>query len=272
LVSGIFCAELERFHRVKIAVIVFLPMLKKIFISIVTLTAAVLLTAVLFFVMLFLTALLFPFDRKRKFLHAQCFWWSDLIIRFNPFCNFHAYGLEHINPEKTYVIVANHQSFADIAVLYQTHMQFKWVAKKSLFTVPFLGWCLTLAKHIKLERGKFGSMKHVNREATAWLRKDMSVLFFPEGTRSETGDMLPFKSGVFKLALQEKVAILPIAINGTAAAMPKGKWILDAKANVTMSVLPALETADFQPADFLRLKEMTRAMIEAALHNPAKVQ
>jgi 1-acyl-sn-glycerol-3-phosphate acyltransferase len=252
-------------------VISFLSMLKKLFISIATLTAVVSLTAFLFFVMLFLTVLLFPFDKKRKFLHAQCFWWSDVIIRLNPLCDFQAFGLEHINPEKTYVIVANHQSFADIAVLYQTHMQFKWVAKKSLFTIPFLGWCLALAKHIKLERGSFGSMKHVNREAVAWLRKDMSVLFFPEGTRSETGDMLPFKNGVFKLALQEKVAILPIAIKGTAAAMPKGKWILDSKVNVTMNVLPPLETADFQPADFLRLKETAYTMIETALRNPAKV-
>lgn len=129
----------------------------------------VLLTALLYFVMLFLVIILYPFDKKRKVAHAQCYWWSDTLAHINPGWKIYASGLENIDKKKTYVIVANHQSLADIIVLYQMKTQFKWVAKESLFKVPFLGWCLSLAKHIKIERGKFSSVKKVYRQAAEWL-------------------------------------------------------------------------------------------------------
>lgn len=247
------------------AIISFYRILKKSVISIVSWMVVAFLTAFLFFVMLFLAVPLSPFDRNRTVLHRQCFWWSDVLTRCNPFCDFQVVGMDYIDPRQTYVIVANHQSLADIAVLYQTRMQFKWVAKKSLFMVPFLGWCLSLARHIKIERGHRGSIMKVYREAGTWLRKGVSVLFFSEGTRSKTGKMLPFRDGAFKLALQEEVAILPIAIKGTAAVIPKGRWILNPGVKVRMSILPALETADLKSADLMELKKMAHEMIEAAL-------
>lgn len=236
-------------------------MLKKLTISILIWTIVALITVLLFFVMLFFTALLFPFDKKRKFSHSQCFWWSEAIIRLNPFWDVRVHGLENIDKKRTYVIVANHQSMADIGILYQTRMQFKWIAKESLFKVPFVGWCMYLAKHIKLMRGQHESIKQVYQEAATWLRNDMSVMFFPEGTRSEIGKILAFQNGAFKLAIQEKAAILPIAIKGTADAIPKGKWIFNSKANISITILPAIETSVFQPSDFERLRDIARAMI-----------
>ncbi|MFA6079122.1 MAG: lysophospholipid acyltransferase family protein, partial [Candidatus Omnitrophota bacterium] len=171
-------------------------------------------TIVLWVVMLFLSIAL-PFDKQRRIVHSQCFWWSDAIVAINPFWEMHVKGLENIDKKRTYVIVVNHQSLADIVVLYQTKMQFKWVAKESLFKVPFIGWNLSLAKHIKLERGDFSSIKHVYREAAEWLRAGMSVLFFPEGTRSETGVMGEFQNGAFKLAIKEKLPVLPVYLEGT---------------------------------------------------------
>lgn len=91
-------------------------------------------------------------------------------------------------------------------------MQFKWVAKASLFKVPFIGWSLGLAKHIRLSRGNFSSIKKVYRQAASWLKEGMSVLFFPEGTRSANDEMGQFQNGAFKLAIKEKVPILPVAI------------------------------------------------------------
>ncbi len=167
----------------------------RIIISIWIWLGSVLLTILLYFVVLALTILLFPFDKKKKITHAQCFWWSDAVIGLNPFWNVKVKGLENIDHHKTYVIIANHQSMADIVVLYQTKMQFKWVAKASLFKVPFIGWCLSLIKHIKLVRGDFSSIKEIYHQASIWLQKDMSVLFFPEGTRSSTGQMGEFQNG-----------------------------------------------------------------------------
>jgi 1-acyl-sn-glycerol-3-phosphate acyltransferase len=223
-----------------------------------------LLTILLFFVVFLLNILLFPFDKKKKITHAQCFWWSDAVIGLNPFWELKVSGLENIDHKRTYVIISNHQSMADIAVLYQTKMQFKWVAKASLFKVPFIGWCLGLIKHIKLMRGDFASIKEIYHQASQWLRKDISVLFFPEGTRSSTDKMNEFQNGAFKLAIKEKKPILPIYLAGTRDAIPKGSWIFKGKVSAKLIVLAAVETDGFNPGDFALLRDAVRKKIESA--------
>lgn len=223
------------------------------------------LTATLYFVELFLTIFISPWDPKAKIRHAQCFWWADNIIRLNPFWQLTVKGLENIDHTRTYVIVANHQSLADIIVLYKNKMQFKWVAKESLFSVPFIGWNLSLCKHIKLERGNMGSIKKVYRQAAEWLRKDVSVLFFPEGTRSHTGEFNEFQNGAFKLALKEKRPILPISITGTADAIPRGSWIFKTKVHGILQILPPIETAGLGIKDFAALKDRARQEMESSV-------
>jgi 1-acyl-sn-glycerol-3-phosphate acyltransferase len=231
----------------------------KIVTSIMIWTVCSILTILLFFVELFLTVILFPFDKKRKVIHAQCFWWSNAVIGLNPFWDLSVSGLENIDPAKTYVVVANHQSLADIVVVYRTRMQFKWVAKESLFKVPFVGWCLSLSKHIKLRRGEFGSIKKVYKDAAKWLRAGISVLFFPEGTRSSTDGLKDFQNGAFKLAIKEKKPILPISIQGTRDAIPKGSWIFKTKVMGKLVVLPEIDTTVFKPGDFANLRDMVHA-------------
>ena len=221
------------------------------------------LTILLYFVML-LMSVLFPFDKSRKIAHAQCFWWAKAVVALNPYWDISASGLENIDKKRTYVVVANHQSLADIVIVYLTGMQFKWVAKESLFKVPFIGWSLSLARHIKLERGDFGSIKKIYREAARWLRSGMSVLFFPEGTRSNTGEMKDFQNGAFKLAIKEGVPILPVSIKGTGNAIPRGSWLFTTKVPATIKVLPAIETSGFTNADFAKLRDLVRSTIEAA--------
>jgi len=230
-------------------------MIKKIT-SILIWAVNITLTAILFFVVFFFWVILYPFDKKRKVCHAQCFWWSDFLIRFNPYWKLKVEGLENIDYKKTYVIIANHQSMADIVVLYKTRMQFKWVSKESLFKVPFIGWCLSLTEHIKLARGEYSSIKKIYHEAADWLRKDMSVLFFPEGTRSDTNEMNPFQNGAFKLAIKEKRPILPIRLKGTRDAIPKGSWIFRPNVLASLTVLPAVDTAEFGPGDFAKLRDL----------------
>ena len=199
--------------------------------------SCVALIALLYFVQLILLVICFPFDKQRKILHRQCFWWSSAVIGLSPYWKVKVNGLENADPKRTYVIVANHQSLADIVVLYQLRLQFKWVAKESLFRIPFLGWCLGLCKHISLQRRNHGSIRDVYREAIKYLRSGMSVLFFPEGTRSETEEMNSFQTGAFKLAISEKVPILPVVISGTRNAIPKGDWIMKSKVFCNLTVL-----------------------------------
>ena len=227
--------------------------------------ACVFLLALLYLVMLVLLVFTFPFDPQRKILHRQCFWWSSAVIGLNPYWKVNVKGLEHVDPKRTYVIVANHQSLADIVVLYQIRAQFKWVAKESLFSIPFLGWCLGLCKHISLKRNDRSSIRDVYREAIGYLRSGMSVLFFPEGTRSETNEMNPFQSGAFKLAISEKVAILPIVISGTRDAIPKGDWVMKSKVFCDLTVLEPIETASLPQGDFLKLSETVRSRMAEKL-------
>lgn len=238
----------------------------KVIISIGIWLGSGLLTILLFCVVFVLNILLFPFDKKKKITHAQCFWWSDAVIGLNPYWNLKVSGLKNIDHKRAYVVISNHQSMADIAVLYQTKMQFKWVAKASLFKVPFIGWCLGLIKHIRLMRGDFSSVKEIYHQASNWLRQDMSVLFFPEGTRSSSNQMGEFQNGAFKLAIKEKKPILPVCLKGSHAAISKGSWIFNTKADIKMTVLPVIETDKFGPGDFAQLRDIVHSKIEEVLN------
>lgn len=236
--------------------------MKKIIISLIVWIVGSILTIILYFAMLFFAIILYPFDKKRAVTHAQCFWWSDLVIKLNPYWKVEVSGKENLDKKRTYIIVANHQSLADIILAYQLKCQFKWVSKKSLFNLPFVGWSLALAKHIKLERGNFGSIKKIYREAAYWLRNGVSVLFFPEGTRSSTNEMGDFNNGAFKLAIKERVPVLPILIEGTGTAIPRGSWIFTTHTSAKLKILPPIETTNFQTADFAKLRDLARAALE----------
>lgn len=196
--------------------------IKRIAMSAVIWTSSILLTILLFMAMLALSAVTSLFDRERKIQHAQCFWWSEMVIRLNPYWNVVIEGLDNIDKNRTYVVVANHQSMADIVMLYQTRMQFKWIAKDSLFRIPFLGWCMSLAKHIRLKRTNLSSIRKAYREASNRIDKGMSVTFFPEGTRSENGDLGDFRNGAFKLALKKRWRFFPSPFRAPAEPCPKG--------------------------------------------------
>ena len=231
-------------------------------------TSASLFTVLLFLVMLLVTAATFPFDTRRRRQHALCFWWSDAVIGANPYWEVAVQGLEHIDRDRTYVIVANHQSVADIVLLFQTRMQFKWIAKDSLFRIPFLGWCMSLARHVRLRRARLSGIRGAYQEASAWIDQGMSVMFFPEGTRSASGEMRDFHAGPFKLALRKSVAVLPIAIHGTAKAVPKGKWLFNPGGTVSLTVLPALEPGAFQALGPQGLRQAAWEAIHRSLRDP----
>ena len=230
----------------------------RFFLSILIWTAGTIITASAFLASLLIKIMPFPISNRAKLVHAQCFWWSDALISLNPFWKLKVEGLENIDPNKTYVIVANHQSFADIIIIYQTRTYFKWVAKKELLKIPFIGGLLWVNDHVLLSREDMGSIKEVYREAAEWLRRGVSMLFFPEGTRSDTDDMGEFKNGAFKLAIKERKSILPVYIGGTREAIPKGGWIFKTKVSGRIVVLPPIDVTGFKTADFEALRDLTR--------------
>jgi 1-acyl-sn-glycerol-3-phosphate acyltransferase len=121
-----------------------------------------------------------------------------------------------------YVVVSNHQSMLDVLLLSRLPHEMKWVAKESLFRVPWVGWMFTLAGDISVRRGDAESGSGALRKARWYLDHGMSVMIFPEGTRSRTGALQQFKLGAFRLALDAGVPVLPVAVSGTAAGLPSG--------------------------------------------------
>lgn len=203
-----------------------------------------------------------PVRERERLVHAQCFWWSDTLISLNPFWKLKVEGRENIDQKKTYVVVANHQSLADIIIIYQTHMYFKWVAKEELLKVPFIGGLLWVNDHVLVSREELGSIKEVYRKAAEWLKAGVSMLFFPEGTRSSTDEMGEFKNGAFKLAIKAGAPILPVYIGGTREAIPKGGFIFKTKVSGRLVVLPPIETSGLQIADFEDLKNRVREKLK----------
>lgn len=225
--------------------------------------AGVIITMAAFLASLVLKIMPFPIPNREKLVHAQCFWWSDALVALNPYWKLKVEGLENIDHDQTYVIVANHESFADIILIYRTHMYFKWVAKRDLLKVPFIGGLLWVNDHVLLARGEFGSIKAVYRQAAEWLRKGVSMLFFPEGTRSHTDEMNEFQNGAFKLAIKEKRPVLPVFIGGTREAIPKGGWIFKTKVSGRLVILPPIDTTKYRAADYAALRDLVRGKLQS---------
>lgn len=238
--------------------------LKNIAVSVFIWIMSGVMTIGLFLVSFSLVVFTYPFAPKRKFVHAQGFWWADGIIGFNPYWDFNIQGLENIDRTKTYVIVANHQSMADIVMAYKMRLQFKWIAKNSLFNIPIFGWTMSCMKYIRLKRGNYSSIRKVYHQASAWINQGISVLFFPEGTRSSGDFMNSFKSGAFKLAIKERVPILPIYIEGSRGVIPRGSWIFKRRATCTLIVLPEIDVKNFNSHDFEKLRDEAIRRISSA--------
>jgi 1-acyl-sn-glycerol-3-phosphate acyltransferase len=216
-----------------------------------------------FFVVLAVFIVTWPFDRDRywagrtfRVVGAQCVWW-------NPLWSFHTDGLRIRDPRRPYVAVSNHESYADIFLISHLPWEMKWLGKEQLFKVPFLGWMMWLANDIPLKRGARESIIVAMNECGERLKRRLSVMIFPEGTRTPDGELLPFKDGAFRLAIEHHVPILPIAIAGTRRAMAKHTFQFQ-KTRAICRVLEPIETTGLTIADLAALKERTRVAIAAA--------
>lgn len=130
-------------------------------------------------------------------------------------------GMENLTPHQSYVLVANHQSQLDIPLLYGwIGSDIRWVLKKELRSVPVIGICCEKLGHIIIDRTDNAAAIEAINAAKKKIVNGTSILFFPEGTRSRDGDLLPFKKGAFRFALDIGLPILPISICGTRTLLP----------------------------------------------------
>ena len=209
---------------------------------------------------LLLWALTAPFGRRRVLLHLYTCFWASLYTWLNPVWPVTVRGREHVERGATYVMVANHLSLLDILVLFRLFRHFTWVSKAENFRVPVVGWNMHLNAYIPLKRGDRDSVTAMLATAEADLRDDISVMIFPEGTRSRDGKLKPFKSGAFELAVATGRPVLPIVVGGTGDALPARGFVLRGRHAITLDVLPPIAP---HGQDAATLRDRTRSAIEA---------
>lgn len=183
-----------------------------------------------------LTILVFPIDSKGKITHflSKLFGNGILIIAG---VKVSTEGTENLDKSGTYIFVSNHQSYFDIPVLmHSIPNNVRFIYKDSLSKIPILGWGMYLGQYIPISRENVRDAMKSLKKAAEKIRKGISVAIFPEGTRSYDGKTGEFKRGMFVLADEARVNLVPTAIDGTYSIMPRGKFrIVPGKVKVTFA-------------------------------------
>jgi 1-acyl-sn-glycerol-3-phosphate acyltransferase len=205
-----------------------------------------------------------PFDRNGRILHNFTCLWGGQYVFMNPMWRLHVEGRENVDRKKAYVLCSSHQSSGDVPVLFGLFLPFKFVSKAINFKAPFLGWNMTLNRYIPLVRGDKSSVTKMMATCRSWLDRGVSVLMFPEGTRSKTGDLLPFKPGAFTLAKEANVPVVPIVICGTIDAVPPNA-VLSHKGIVHVHVRVCEPVESTSCADAAELQAKVRDVMERTL-------
>ncbi len=208
---------------------------------------------------------LFEQDGKRGYRLAQ--WWMAFSLWVSG-VRVRVQGLEHLDPARQYVFMSNHRSAADIAAIGWAlwPYQIRFVAKQELTKVPFFGWGLRALKNIIIDRSNHMQAMRSYAAAGARIRRGISVVVFPEGTRGVGEDLLPFKKGGFVLAIETKTPIAPIAVVGTARVMAKGSLRVES-GEVEVRIGSPIETADVALRDKDRLLRRVRESIGALMRS-----
>ncbi len=175
-------------------------------------------------------------------------------------------GLEKLNPSRQYIFIVNHQSNVDIPILLQSlpRFQLRWIAKKELLWVPFFGWALWATKHIIVDRANPMNAVKSLRLAKERIAAGISVVVFPEGTRSRDGQLLRFKKGGFLLAVETNTEIVPVTIKGSHDLLPSGAWRLRS-GTVEVVVDQPVSMAGYRPGNLRLLSDQVRETIAGHL-------
>ena len=212
-----------------------------------------------------LTILGGPLDANGKRVYRISQLWTWIIVKFSGI-RLTVEGLDRLDPKRQYLFVVNHQSNFDIPVLVQSLPQFqlRWIAKKELLWIPFFGWAMWAAKHITVDRADSLDALKSLKLAKQRIAAGISVVVFPEGTRSTNGKLLPFKRGGFLLALKTKTPIVPVTINGTGKLLARGEWrVRPGAINVTISA--PIMAHEFRPGGLRGLSTQVQEIIAANL-------
>lgn len=206
-----------------------------------------------------------------KLMHSYTCVWGSVYIWLNPFWNVKIIGRENIKKNTAYVLVSNHQSMLDILILGRVMRFFKWVSKTENFKAPIIGWVMHMNQYLGIKRGNTASANLLFDKAVGHLNRHTSIMIFPEGTRSETGEMRKFKDGAFIMAKRAEVAIIPIVLDGSGKALPKKGFILQGRQRMQIHILPEISVDCVRNSTIGELKSKTFAIMHEELINIRKI-
>jgi len=194
------------------------------------------------------------FDRSGRKGHGIASLWARVIVWVSG-VKVKVEGVENVRGEGPYLFMSNHQGAYDIfAIEGHLPFHFKWLAKKELFSIPVLGWAMAAAGYIAIDReGTRETVKAMN-EAARKIHDGMSVVIFPEGSRSPDGSIQPFKKGGFSLAIKSGVPIIPIAIIGSREIMAKERLVVRS-GEIRIRIDHPIETQHYALRDWKLLME-----------------
>ena len=208
----------------------------------------------------FLAFVTYPFDRRGRVVHWYARLWGRVALLSNQ-VSVRVEGMDHLKGEGPYIFMSTHQGYYDVfALLAHLPFQFKWLVKKELFSVPFLGWTMAAAGYINIDREGTRKTVEALNEAAKKIREGMSIVIFPEGSRSPNGSIQPFKKGGFTLAIKSKVPIVPIAITGSRKIMPKDRLTVTS-GEIRIRIGYPIETKDYSLKDRKPLMEKVKETI-----------
>lgn len=194
------------------------------------------------------TTIIFMHWRNCEWLHKTQQFWSRSFF-WLLFMNVEVRGVENIRRGQSYVFVCNHQSMADVFAVYGwLPVIFKWIMKKELRKIPFVGSACAAAGHIYIDRSSKMAAARSLKEAEKQLHGGVCVVIFPEGTRTQTGEVGRFKRGAFSIASDLELPILPISLTGCYEVMPKGCWYAQ-RAKVIMHIGKEFDLKDYPEED-----------------------
>jgi 1-acyl-sn-glycerol-3-phosphate acyltransferase len=202
-----------------------------------------------------------PFDRA-NYVGGRLFRLVGVwTVKLTPRWHFSVQGTVPSNPRNPYVVVSNHESFADMLLLCHLPWEMKWLSKREITWIPVLGWSMWGARDVGVRRGMASSARRAMADCRQRLSRHVSVMIFPEGTRAAGDALLPFKDGAFRLAIDAGVPILPIAISGTRDAIARHDWRIN-PARAIVEILVPEPTAGV--TDVAALKARVRQRIADA--------
>lgn len=205
-----------------------------------------------------------PFDRGR-YAAGWLFRRQSVVIQFlNPLWRFRTHGEHPKDMRRPYVVVSNHESFVDMLLISHLPWEMKWLSKSEFFKIPFIGWQMALAGDVKLVRGDAKSVVAAMKDCEVWLDRKVSVMIFPEGTRTVSGELGEFKDGAFRLAVDKQLPVLPLVVHGSRTALRKHDWRFGVS-NADVFVLDPIETAGMTRADVPELRDRVRELIATKL-------